>query len=226
MSKDQDQGQEMGLWLDSLMYESWGSRALKGVFGDNVRTFATNGDALTIVDGAFTIAEDSTRISLVRRLLDMPAGHQLRRISMATLRAWLPSGPWKIDCETCKGGTIKKFPCGSCEGTGYQECSHCGHDDECDECNGAKSSNECPDCEGDSWKAAPPDCAPVADGVIINRHILQRFLGDLESDEIDVWTGGKLEPVHIIGSAWTVVMMPLRYESSLGKIGASLAVAQ
>lgn len=59
------------------------------------------------------------------------------------------------DCRACDntGKTRDTKPCPECEGEGTINCSHCGHDHECNRCYGegtvlrSNTSITCPDCE-------------------------------------------------------------------------------
>jgi hypothetical protein len=218
----------MGEWLDSLMYENWGAKALKLASG---RTVATDGRALVLVDGVWSDkAAGEFYEKATAGVLAADSGNDPNRSSfsmpLATLRAWLPSDPFKVPCSVCRGGEIKEFTCKTCRGEGVTECGECGSERECRECGGAKKGLGCEECEGDGALYVEPTLAPVvAGGVCIDQRIAQRFLGPLlQSETVKVTVGGELEPVFIHGDGWTVVVMAFKWDESHGPLGEPLLV--
>jgi hypothetical protein len=216
----------MGEWLDSLMHEQWGGKASLCVLDGKVHTVATDGQALVLVEGAWGSAEVAqNRTSMVKSLLNGLAEpvYSSTELPLKQLRAWLPTDPETVPCVTCNGGAIKEFRCTTCGGSGVDECPHCGNEAECPECGGAKKSMQCAKCEGDGWVSAEASYAPIRSGVVINRRILQRFLGGLLTGEtVTLSTGSEIHAVFIKGPSWTVLVMPARYTDSLGPLGQPL----
>jgi hypothetical protein len=213
----------LGEWLDSLMFEAWGGKALTLKLDGLVYVCATNGHGLVLVAGAGSVAAPADRVSAVKNLLAFDKGPHRRKftLSLAELRAWLPTDPDRIPCPTCNGGAIKEFRCRACHGEGVTECRECGSEKECPECGGAKKSLECAKCEGDGALDAPESAAPIAPGVTINRRVLQRYLGSLlRGEEVTVSHGGQLDAVYVYGPGWTVIVMPFNHdEEKHGPIG-------
>jgi hypothetical protein len=204
----------MSTWLDSLMYEHWGSRAITFKLGGKIRSFATDGHGLTMVDGDWGTSDEAGRSKSVATLLKLDSGDRASHcLPLAVLRAWLPTDPPRIACGTCEGGKIKEFKCETCRGRGWTDCSECGHSRDCHECGGAKKSEQCSECEGDEWVAAPLSCAEICPGVVINRRVMQRYLGPLlQAENVKITTGGELDAVFLYGPDWTVVVMPILYD--------------
>jgi len=215
----------MKTWLDSLMYETWGGQAVTCEIDGKVRSVATNGKALVLVDGDHAGNRDSVKEGLVKSVLKMDREYSSFSIPLEKIRSWLPDGNARPPCPTCKGGQIKEFKCDECDGSGRDVCGECGNDTECDVCGGAGKSMLCEECEGDGWVDAKRSPAPVRGNVIIDRRLVQQFLGDLEGDVVSVATGGELDAVHIVGPTWTVLCMPMRWTSDQGEMGPALEVA-
>lgn len=56
-----------------------------------------------------------------------------------------------VTCTECKGSGLKSVQCKLCEGTGREECSLCGHEDECTRCGGSGvtgAHGQCDSCSG------------------------------------------------------------------------------
>jgi hypothetical protein len=207
----------MGEWLDSLMYENWGGKALSLVLDGSPFMFATDGHGLTLVAGAGEKPASDHYLGMVKSLLALDTGPGRRSFTLplSELRAWLPSDTANPPCPACKGGELKEFKCGTCRGEGVKECGHCGNETECHECGGAKKSLQCYECEGDGTVAAKRSPAPLVPGVIVDRRVAQRFLGPLLcGEQVKVSVGGALEAAFFYGDGWTVVVMPFRYDES------------
>lgn len=201
-------------WLDSLMLETWGAKAVTLQHKGQAWMCATNGRALVLVAGAGSVAAPPDRARAVANLLeyDRSRGRKSHSIPLATLRAWLPSDPAELPCPVCKGGELKEFKCKTCGGDGFTECHHCGSETDCRECGGAKKSFQCEECEGDGTIEAQPSWAPIAHGAtgpVINRHLAQRFIGPLlRGEQVEVRHGDKLDQVTFHGDGWLVIVMP------------------
>jgi hypothetical protein len=214
----------LGEWLDSLMFEVWGGKALTLKVKGSVYQVATNGHALLLVAGAGNTAAPSDKVRMVTTLLghEKPSGRFT--VDLATLRAWLPTDAADPPCPKCDGGKLKEFRCTGCGGSGVQECRECGSERECRTCGGAKKSNECLECEGDGTVAAPISPAPVVGDVVLDRRVLQRFLGPLlAGPRVEVSYGEPLDPVFMRGAGWTLVAMPFKHDvEQFGELGPAL----
>jgi hypothetical protein len=218
----------MGEWLDSLMFEQWGGKALALDIGGKPHTFATDGHGLTLVAGAGLNAASDAHASNVKRLLciDSTPGRRAFSMPLTELRAWLPADPNEISCPACNGGQLKEFKCATCRGDGVVECGSCGHEKECHECGGAKKSLVCYQCEGDGKLPAPRSVASIVPGVVIDQRVLQRFLGPLLRDEqVKVSVGGPLDAAFFHGSDWTVIVMPFKHDPEKTTLGRPLREA-
>lgn len=218
----------MGEWLDSLMFEQWGSKALTVDVAGKPHMFATDGHGLTLVPGAGSKAAEGTALTACKNLLRLDDGPAYRALSMplTELRAWLPTDPSEIPCPACKGGELKEFKCATCSGHGVTECNSCGHEKECHECGGAKKSLECYECEGDGKVRAERRIAELVPGVVIDQRVLQRFLGPLlGGEQVKLRIGGPFDAVFLYGNEWTIIVMPFKHDSEKHTLGPALREA-
>lgn len=203
--------QAMASWLESLTGGGApGSFTERALLISGERTVATNGYAVTVVQGRLTEHTINNSGHLESLLFPQLREYSSFAIDLSRLRAWLPPDEDPPVCATCKGGEVKTFECKACGGSGEDNCPHCDSEIECDDCDGSGKTDECPECRGETPKIQLR-CAHVAPGVVVDQRTLKRFLGPLEAETVTVHTCGEYDPVFFITPMWTVLVMPRKH---------------
>lgn len=180
---------------------------------------ATEGRVLLIVPGAWGEMPTADIEKSIRHVLNVSPLRPSVSLSWPALREFVGLPPVAPPvCPDCKGSGVGP-KCLDCDGEGYTDCEcDCGdiHEKKCRVCDG-KGEPTCETCENRRY----PEMEPVRiGGTPFNRHLLTKVVPNLEADEVMFSHEDGLKPAWFLASDWSLLVMPLRDDDSIGMANA------